>query len=242
MNPLLRRYAPAVIGATAATGLAFYAYNRDDTHVIIGGCGRASKIKPVSLDGFEVNLSWGPPGLNGFKTTQHLLLSKEEQENKLKAGQSSTVLNRKDNMVVRWDVGVLGSNNPCEDRHAIDIIPRDRLLDLRGDRDDRSFWQRWGGVKKAINREKGQGDVPTRVECGNGEDDLLMFSVLDGHGKYGGYQVAELMRKVLHPTIAYALAGQSTGVLGNMQGLAGGLIGSAAGWHPSQITKTMYDV
>lgn len=59
----------------------------------------------------------------------------EEQEHMLHANERSTVPARLGNPVARWDLNVVASNEPCEDRNAVDIIPRSAKGGAEGSRD-----------------------------------------------------------------------------------------------------------
>lgn len=74
-----------------------------------------------------------------------------EAEMKLTAHQETRDINRPGNPVFKVDRNWLGSNEPCEDRMAADLVPRDTLP----------------GGPKVAGRE--------------GANDMLFASVLDGH-------------------------------------------------------------
>jgi pyruvate dehydrogenase phosphatase len=74
-----------------------------------------------------------------------------EAEMKLTAHQETREINRPGNPVFKVDRSWLGSNEPCEDRMAADLVPRDTLP----------------GGPKVAGRE--------------GANDMLFASVLDGH-------------------------------------------------------------
>ena len=57
---------------------------------------------------------------------EHLFTRKSDAavEGMLREHEQSETQNRKGNPVVKWDRNWLGSNEPCEDRSAVDMIPR----------------------------------------------------------------------------------------------------------------------
>lgn len=262
MNPLLRTYRPLLIGGGAvAAGLGGYLYlNRNDERRFYRPIGWDAWIKTAHEETFQMRLPYGAWGVGNDHFSSHILLSEEECEAKLKAQETSTIVRRAGNMVVRWDTGVLGSNQPCEDRHAVDLIPRSSLNYLRnGDttglpvdaarevadaQAPLSFWERWGKVKNHVPKVKDEESKVHHVDQGPGEDDILMVSVLDGHGSHGGFMVAELMRKVLHPTLAYALASGEGGFVDKLPISfveRWGVTTNGDPWQVGKVTKTIYD-
>lgn len=107
-------------------------------------------------------------------------------------------------MVVKWDVATVASNVKNEDKYAIDLASKPDLVKLH----DGSFWNAWGSVRNALWDNEGK-EKDKVVKGGQGKEggteDLMMFSVFDGHG--GNPVVAELLEKILHPSIACALGG-----------------------------------
>ena len=79
--------------------------------------------------------------------------SDAELEQILTQNEDGQMVGRRGNPVIRWDRNWVGSNEPCEDRSAVDIIPRSR------------------GVTDAMGNNK-------RIE---GDRDIGLFSIFDGH-------------------------------------------------------------
>ncbi|WWC67205.1 uncharacterized protein I206_101112 [Kwoniella pini CBS 10737] len=70
---------------------------------------------------FDINIR-GPRGVQPY---QFIRKSEQEVEKILKENESGMkLLGRKGNPVIRWDTNWVGSNEPCEDRFASNIIPR----------------------------------------------------------------------------------------------------------------------
>lgn len=124
--------------------------------------------------------------------------------------EDSQVIDRPGNPVTRWDRNWIGSNEPCEDRSAIDLLPRNR------------------------------GITPLRGVIG--EKDLMLFSVIDGHG---GWATSDLLEKTMHPTLALGLAGLQAGIIpgeGTWQRLAKSINPMAWGgsaWTPENIMHSL---
>jgi len=114
--------------------------------------------------------------------------SETETEAMLHENETSERIRRNGNPVIKWDQNWLGSNEPCEDRSAIDTIQR-------------------GPAAKATSLLSVR-MVPETA--GEGSRDLIMFSVLDGHG---GDATSKLLAKALHPTIGLELASLQAGHL-----------------------------
>jgi pyruvate dehydrogenase phosphatase len=158
-------------------------------------------------------------------------LPERDIEAKLHSNESSSVVDRPGNPVVRWDRNWVGSNEPCEDRSAIDIVPRSQSW-----RDTQRWWKwNWGGVGASAAAEA---STP-------GSKDIMMFSVLDGHA---GDATSQLLSKTLHPTLTLALAGLQAGIsptlgiskwsqlasyLDPAQWLPGGI------WTPENVSRTI---
>ena len=86
----------------------------------------------------------------------------------LRANETSLVLHRKSGGIVRVHSGVVGSNAPCEDKHAIDVIPKtDLSLLLSETGDDQGaedpFWAKLAKVKNMIIKRTKPNEVPARV-------------------------------------------------------------------------------
>lgn len=103
-----------------------------------------------------------------------------ELETILTEHEDGKVIGRPGNPVFRWDRNWVGSNEPCEDRSAVDLIPRST-----------------GVSDKGLATERVEGDR-----------DIGLFSIMDGHA---GDATSKLLAKVLHPTLTLALAGLQAG-------------------------------
>jgi len=195
-----RRPLILVAGGAGTTGVLGYAYTkiRIPEHEFKSMNGKTGYLKVVPKDAMQITQAWGPFGVGDVRTQTALILPDDELEAKLTQDLSSVKVKRKGNMVVRWDTACLPLNKPNEDRMAVDIIPRDRLSHLAC---SKSFWSDWGDVRKLIYDGKGD-----EAKEGDGGGDLMMFSMLDGHGRH--YDVSDLVKKVLHPTLAFALGTQ----------------------------------
>lgn len=86
-----------------------------------------------STDTFNFKLR-GPSGVQEYSFPRK---TEAETEAKLRANETSRTIGRKGNPVVKWDRNWVGSNEPPEDRSAIDIIPRSSkgASDAEGSRD-----------------------------------------------------------------------------------------------------------
>jgi hypothetical protein len=94
---------------------------------------------------------------------------------------------------VRWWANMLASNRPCEDRWAVHAINTGSTREVLGVK-RLSFWPAWA----QLSSHNTQNDT-------RDSKDLLFATVLDGHGSNGGWEVAELLRKTLHASLALAL-------------------------------------
>jgi pyruvate dehydrogenase phosphatase len=126
--------------------------------------------------------------------------------------------------VVRWDRNWVASNEPCEDRSAVDVVPR-----LRSAK-DMGWWPSSNLPFDSSMKSppsSAQAEQPTEgANRPDGSKDLVMFSIMDGHA---GHATSELLSKVLHPTLALGLAGLQAG---NVPGQAGwrGALGKVGSW------------
>lgn len=144
-------------------------------------------------------------------------LPEAEAEAKLVANEETREINRAGNPVFKVDRSWLGSNEPCEDRMAADLVPRDTLP---------------GATKQ-----------PARRDAKEGSNDLVFASVLDGHA---GDATSILLSSVLHPTLTVALAGLQSGHAPELKGWQAILqwtnpmswIGGAV-WTSSNIAQTI---
>ncbi|RSH89527.1 hypothetical protein EHS25_002077 [Saitozyma podzolica] len=227
-SPSLRRNGILALSLLAGAAATYY-YDRyvrvstTTTHTPGGTPVETSAHGPT----FEVSIrsSRGPVKYN-FRR-----LPERDIEAKLHSNESSSVVDRPGNPVVRWDRNWVGSNEPCEDRSAIDIVPRSQSW-----RDTQRWWKwNWGGVGASAAAEA---STP-------GSKDIMMFSVLDGHA---GDATSQLLSKTLHPTLTLALAGLQAGIsptlgiskwsqlasyLDPAQWLPGGI------WTPENVSRTI---
>lgn len=177
----------------------------------------------------------------------------DQVERELRAHEISRRIERKGNPVVRWDNNWLGSNEPCEDRWATDLVPggvggEQRAVGGRI-REAVRFWTRWykgdsiGLDSTLSNSDDGDGD--DNGETARGKRDLMLFSIMDGHA---GDATSSLLQKSLHPTISDALAGLQRGNVPHRHTVweqwAGYLspwywLGTDKVWTPENVSKTI---
>ncbi|WWC85446.1 uncharacterized protein L201_000309 [Kwoniella dendrophila CBS 6074] len=125
--------------------------------------------------------------VRGVQSYEFMRRSEEEVEKILTENESgSKEVNRKGNPVIRWDTNWVGSNEPCEDRFASNLIPR----------------------KISASDKNGMSDNKPEIEIG--KKDLMLFSIIDGHA---GDATSRLLKTTLHPTISVALAGLQAGLI-----------------------------
>lgn len=165
-NATLRRNAILAAGLLTTSAVLYY-YE-------ITTAGPSSALSSLTTDTFTVAA--------GGKNYTFNRLSEVEAEAKLTANEETREINRAGNPVFKVDRSWLGSNEPCEDRMASDLIPRDTL--------------------------PGAPKVPTRGGSKEGYHDLVFASVLDGHA---GDATSILLSDILHPTLTVALAGLQSG-------------------------------
>ena len=172
---------------------------------------QSSKSTTTTIDGRSINLTsqFGRtftvprPGKPG-KVETFVRKSHQEIEAMLHANEDGQVVGRKGNPVVKWDRNWVGSNEPCEDRSAIDIVPRSR----------------------------GASDGKSSVARVEGDRDISLFSIIDGHA---GDATSKLLARTLHPSIALSLAGlQAAQATWNPMTWVGG-----NKWNSSSITKSI---
>ena len=111
--------------------------------------------------------------------------SDAELEKILTEHEDGAAVKRPGNPVARWDRNWVGSNEPCEDRSAVDIVPRPT------------------GVSDAKANPTARAD---------GDRDIGLWSIMDGHA---GSATSQLLSETLHPSITLALAGLQASVLGS---------------------------
>lgn len=140
-----------------------------------------------------------------------------ELETILTEHEDGQIIGRRGNPVVRWDRNWVGSNEPCEDRSAVDIVPRSQ------------------GV---TDQHTAKGQVVKRVE---GDRDIALFSIMDGHA---GDATSRLLAKALHPTLTLALAGLQAGKEAPSGWKAFNPLNwfeSVKPWSPATVTQTIQE-
>lgn len=147
---------------------------------------------------FELKVAVGDFGLAPFKVSKHILISEAECDQALKKGEERIDFTNRKSVVSRVDSNTFGANPVCEDRYAVDVVSKDALVALQQE-GEKSLWERWA-TRNVQTRRASQSNTAV-------QDNLFMFSVFDGHGNVQGHLVADLLTKVLHPSIAQALAG-----------------------------------
>nr|XP_019048296.1 hypothetical protein I302_02066 [Kwoniella bestiolae CBS 10118]OCF27226.1 hypothetical protein I302_02066 [Kwoniella bestiolae CBS 10118] len=154
----------------------------------------SSSSESGSTEGKSLNETYGlkfdiriRTSRNGVQSYEFIRKSEEEVERILTEHESgNSHVGRNGNPVVRWDTNWVGSNEPCEDRFASNLIPR-----------------KFGSAQQA-KIEPSIGGGPGE----EGKNDLMLFSIIDGHA---GDATSKLLEKTLHPTISVALAGLQAG-------------------------------
>jgi pyruvate dehydrogenase phosphatase len=168
----------------------------------------SSAVTSLLNESFTINV--------GGQTHTFTHLGLVEAEKKLTANEQTREISRPGNPVFKVDRSWLGSNEPCEDRMAADLIPRHTLPG---------------------------GPAPPAGPDREGSNDILLASVLDGHA---GDATSILLSNVLHPTLSVALAGLQSGNLPKSAGWRAILdwtnpmnwVGGNA-WTPSNIAQTI---
>jgi pyruvate dehydrogenase phosphatase len=130
--------------------------------------GTVGETRQLTDDEFKMSVR----GRNGIEEYKFFRKTDASAEAHLKFHESVNMVGRDGNPVVRWDRNWVESNEPNEDRSAVDIIPG-------------------LGAKE-------------------GEKDLMLVSVLDGHG---GPATSELLRTTLHPVLAVGMADVKAGIV-----------------------------
>jgi hypothetical protein len=189
------------LGTAAVTivSIAIWLRVRPSRWITIRRCvGTFAYIRHLHPQLFELKVAVGNFGLAPFKVSKHILLTEAECDQALKKGAERIDFTNKKCVVSRVDSNTFGANPICEDRYAVDVVSKDVLVALQQDR-EKSLWERWAS-RNVQTSQASQGDTAV-------QDNLFMFSVFDGHGNAQGHLVADLLTKVLHPSIAQALAG-----------------------------------
>jgi pyruvate dehydrogenase phosphatase len=199
-NSTVRRNA-LLAGGLLATSAILYYYE-------VTTSAPSSAVSSLLHESFTINV--------GGQTHTFTHLGLVEAEKKLTANEETREISRPGNPVFKVDRSWLGSNEPCEDRMAADLVPRHTLP---------------GGPKAPVGQE------------GEGSSDMLFASVLDGHA---GDATSILLSNVLHPTLSVALAGLQAGNLPKQAGWRAILdwtnpmswIGGNV-WTPANIAQTI---
>lgn len=134
-----------------------------------------------------------------------------ELETILTEHEDGQVIGRRGNPVFRWDRNWVGSNEPCEDRSAVDIIPRS------------------AGVTDQAKHAQ-------RVE---GDRDIGLFSIIDGHaGDATSKLLAKALHPTITLELAglqaEASGGKGWNVLNPFSWFATG-----KSWDPSTVSETI---
>jgi len=135
--------------------------------------------------------------------------SHAEVETALTEHQRTQTYRRRGNPVSRVDTNWVGSNEPCEDRSAIDLIPRSIKPKTKGSFD---WLQSSSSQEPVLSASTDVAVDRVKAPEATGNRDLMFFSVLDGHA---GSATSELLSKVLHPTLTLSMAGLEAGYLPN---------------------------
>jgi pyruvate dehydrogenase phosphatase len=199
-NANIRRNALISASLIAAAGVAYY-YETT-----------ASTTPPTASSGgypnpFTLRIGDGRGGIERYTFDRK---SESETAKMLLEHENSTEVNRPGNPVIRYDTNYLGSNEPCEDRSASDLIPRASMALPKQ--------SKWFGSEKTVNdSEKPLPQLPDSkraTEANDGSKDFMMFSILDGHA---GDATSQLLSTTLHPTLSLALSNLSAGTLPEMK-------------------------
>lgn len=150
---------------------------------------------------FKVNIR---TGRGGVQTYEFPLKPADQVERELREHESSRKVGRKGNPVVRWDSNWVGSNEPCEDRSAVDLVPRQDVAGGKGE-GVVGFWKGWYKGDSIPSALAQQDDGGEEYE---GKRDWMLFSIMDGHA---GDATSSLLAKTLHPTLGMALASLQAG-------------------------------
>ncbi|WWC57904.1 uncharacterized protein I303_100439 [Kwoniella dejecticola CBS 10117] len=190
-------YAAIGLGSVVVGGITYHWLSEHKYKNTTLFSGLEAKIRTIPAQAVELTYTVDSATGSKPKTFSHLLLSEEEVEEKVKAGQAGVTVNRPDNPVKKWEVNSLPAVDDLgEDRYSADLISKGYLADLLEVKEGESFWKRWWDTRtKLYPKKQGEEVIP-----GDGKQDLMMFSVFDGHG---GPHVADLLSKTLHGVLAY---------------------------------------
>ncbi|WVO20711.1 uncharacterized protein IAS62_002010 [Cryptococcus decagattii] len=199
---------------------------------------------PVHKSTFKVNIQ---TGRGGVQTYEFARKPADQVERELRQHESSQTVGRRGNPVMRWDSNWVGSNEPCEDRWAADLVPK-ACRSRRLVQETVGFWKGWykGDAidVPASASASASASTSTREEEGEGNGDWMLFSIMDGHA---GDATSSLLAKTLHPTLSMALASLQAGNLPARQndgwgwgrwGLGWLGLGNDV-WTPENVSKTI---
>ncbi|WVO16054.1 hypothetical protein L204_103719 [Cryptococcus depauperatus] len=175
--------------ALLTSAYLLYQYESSSKNTILTATpgGRPVTLLPKKNSTFQFNIQTN----RGLKTFEFERKSDEEVEKMLRENENSQKVKRAGNPVIRWDNNWVGSNDPCEDRWANDLVPRKQTAIERLN-EATAFWISWF-----------KDDSQASLAETEGKRDLILFSIMDGHA---GDATSRLLQKSLNPTIALALA------------------------------------
>lgn len=211
-------------GTTAALALALLAASAYTYYSSTDTDNPLSSILGIGISGGGDKTFTYTVGRGSRRQSQTFdLLSPYEAEAKLRANEDSNKLDRRGNPIVKWDRNWLGSNEPCEDRSAVDVVPRGR------------------SSRDISSTAKVHLDSSTPQEGGK---DLALFSIMDGHG---GWATSEMLSTVLHPALVTGLASLQAGYApGQPQGGWKGMMRKlspaywvGAPWTPGNVSQAI---
>ncbi|KAK8844684.1 hypothetical protein IAR55_006533 [Kwoniella newhampshirensis] len=219
--------------ALLASAYAVYQYEQQSSSSAESGGGSLLGIT-TKRPTFETRIR----GSEGVETHTFVRKTEAEQEKMLTENESGERdLKRIGNPVTRWDTNWVGSNEPCEDRFKSNLIPREMgSEEALARRKSQEGWFSWFS---------GGATPPSTTGVAEGKNDLMLFSIIDGHG---GDATCRLLEKTLHPVVAVALAGLQAGFLPPTEGgwkKWGGYLspwywaGSGKVWTPDNVTSTL---
>ncbi|WVF66667.1 hypothetical protein IAT40_001408 [Kwoniella sp. CBS 6097] len=226
--------------ALLASAYALYTYEQSSTgsnEADESSSSSSSKDIVKGGEKFTLNIRTS----RGPQSYEFLRRSSDEVERILtehETGEKS--VGRNGNPVVRWDTNWVGSNEPCEDRWASNLIPRKQTSS-----DQKTSWlSSWSASTSSSTDQHDS----TAQQTLAGKKDLMLFSIMDGHA---GDATSRLLEKTLHPTLAVALAGLQAGYVPEKDGWkkwaqavspthwAEIALGKGNVWTPENVTKTI---